>query len=74
MPDTGPHWPEQWFVPVLGVRGALPGVRAVVASHSCNFRVQSPNLLGLPQRGRKLQEGQGLTPKETQMFHFCRTP
>lgn len=70
MPDTGPHWPEQWFVPVLGVRGALPGVRAAVASHSCNFRVQSPNLPSLPLRGSKLQEG---TRPELQKKPKCST-
>lgn len=37
--------------------GCFPRVKATVASGSCNLRVRSPNLPGLPQRGGKLQEG-----------------
>lgn len=72
MPDTGLYWPEQWSVPVLGVRGwgDLPGVRTAVASHSCNFRVQSPNLLGPASERQQTAGGTGPDSKRNPNVPF----
>lgn len=88
--EAGPHWLGQWFALVLEARWVSLGsgqLRPPAAAAS-GLSTQPPGSAAflaptnvhtacLPEAAgyrQELESGQGLTPVETQMLHFCRTP